>query len=94
MKKIIQKYFIKNYSMDLSCWSWLIILKMILLGHHYIRYYCCYCGKESGFERSTRTGDSGDICSKCLFLECPEVYYEMRDSGKLTKEQILEAEGG
>jgi len=86
MEGLFQKY------SKLSHWPLGILLKMFFLRREYIREFCCYCGKTLKFSRSTRSGDSGGICVACFLKKCPEVYFEMKEQGKLTPEQISEAE--
>ncbi len=81
----------KKYS-KLRHWPLSILLKMFFLRREYIREFCCYCDKTLKFVQSSRSGDSGGICTSCLLKECPEIYFAMKDEGKLTAEEIAEAE--
>jgi len=79
--------------MDISFWPWSILALMIFFDRHYLRYFCCECKKHFRFERSVgKSGDSGDICPKCLKIKHPDAYDHMKENGLLTDEQIAEAE--
>jgi|GEM_PF-2864250 len=81
----------KKYS-KFQHWPVAVLLRMFILRREYIREFCCYCDKTISFSRSTRSGDSGGICPACLFDKHPQVYWEMKQEGKLTEAQIVEAE--
>ena len=85
--------FRKNSLMEVEDWPKKILLQMIFLRFKFIREFCCYCHKTLSYSRSTKNGDSGGICPKCFRQQCPEAFEEMKAEGKLTAEQIAEAEG-
>ena len=78
---------------EFNKWPVSILLQIIFLNRAYIRELCCYCNKTLRFKRSENiVGDSGEICPTFLRRECPELYEEMKATGKFTSEQIQEAE--
>ena len=91
--KIAAWLFRKNTMLEVNDWPKNILLKMFFLQQKYIREFCCYCQKTLSYSRSTKNGDSGGICPKCFRQQCPEAFEDMKAEGKLTAEQIAEAEG-
>lgn len=82
----------RNNSIVVRKWPLAILVQVVFLRRDYIRRFCCSCKKTLGFDTSTRTGDSGDMCMACLIKEHPELYFSMKEAGQFTEEQIKEAE--
>jgi hypothetical protein len=87
-----KKFVFKSDSIIVSKWPLFILLQIIFLRRDYIRNFCCYCQKILGFNRSSRTGDSGDMCLPCFLNQHPDIYFAMKENGQLSQEQIDEAE--
>ncbi|MDD5340949.1 MAG: hypothetical protein PHC97_00765 [Patescibacteria group bacterium] len=58
-----------------------------------LKLICCICSKVLGYSESEFEDESGGICPRCLKEHYPEEYARMRETGKLTIEEITEAEG-
>ncbi len=87
-----KRFVFKSNSIIVREWPLSILLQIIFLRRDYIRNFCCYCQKTLGFSRSSRTGDSGDMCLPCLLKQQPDIYFEMKEKGQLSQAQIDEAE--
>ncbi|MBD3360126.1 MAG: hypothetical protein GF365_05485 [Candidatus Buchananbacteria bacterium] len=85
-------FFKSNSIIIVREWPLFLLLQIIFLRRDYIRNVCCYCQKTLGFNRSSRTGDSGDMCLPCLFKQHPDIYFDMKEAGQLSQEKIDEAE--